>query len=121
MNINSGLLKSLFSALIGLSLIACGDSNTQVTVDDKDVDLLVDAMLLEAALQDFSGAKRDSLSRVNYELLYERHGIDESDLEDLRHRFSQNPEKWAIAADSVANRLKRGRSDFDSLLNPELN
>ncbi len=107
--------------LVPSTSTACGDSSPAVTVEDEEIKVLTDAMLLEAMLQDFTGQRKDSLAFVNYELLYKRHGINEEDLEEMRNRFSQTPELWSIAADSVESRLKLGRSNFDTLLNLGLN
>jgi len=121
MNINNVFCKFLLVVLITISINACGDSSSPTSLEERDGRIFVDAMLVEAVLQDFTGAKKDSLAEVNYGVLYERHGIDETDLEDLRKRFSNDPTQWSRAADSVESRLKRGRADFESLLNAGLN
>ena len=100
---------------------ACDDPNPQQPLYDEDIRILTDVMLLEGVIQDFTGIAKDSLAKVNYDLLYDRHGISEGELQELRRRFSNDPTLWSRAADSIDARLKRGRTDFETLLNLELN
>jgi len=100
---------------------ACNDPNPRLPLYEEEVNILTDAMLVESVLQDFTGIKKDSLAKLNYNVLYDRHGISEVELQEIRERYSNDPTLWSRAADSVEARLKRGRTDFETLLNPELN
>ncbi|MFK8054637.1 MAG: DUF4296 domain-containing protein [Saprospiraceae bacterium] len=116
-------IPSLFFILLvtGLGLSSCSDPNPQLPLHDEDIRILTDIMLLEGVLQDFAGEGKDSVANANYNIIYDRHGISEQDLQKLRKRYSDDPSLWSRTADSIEARLKRGRTDFETLLNPELN
>lgn len=103
------------------AVLACNDPNPQLPLLEEEIRILTDVMLVEGVIQDFAGAKKDSIAMVNYDVLYDRHGISEVDLQQLRRKYSEDPTLWNRASDSIIARLKRGRTDFETLLNPELN
>ena len=104
-----------------LAFLSCNEPNPQSPLYEEDIQILTEVMLLEAVLQDFTGSNNDSLVEENYDVLYDRLGISEDELQALRKRFSNDPTLWRRATDSVEARLKAGRADFETLLNPELN
>jgi len=120
MSTSSFFSRFYLSIFVILVLVACNDPNPQLELFEEEIKILTDVMLLEGVLQDFTGAQKDSLAKVNYDLLYDRHGISEEGLQELRQRFSEDPTLWSRAADSIEVRLKAGRADFETLLNAGL-
>ena len=95
--------------------LACNEAEPAVAIYEDEVDVLVDAMLIEASLQDFAGVKRDSLGSIWYDVLYDRHGISQVDIDRMRSRLSAQPVLWQMVVDSASARLDRGRKDFTLL------
>lgn len=121
MIINRFFHRAVVACALVILAVACNDPNPQRPLYEEDIRVLTDVMLIEGVLQDFIGEEKDSLVGLNYDVLYDRHGITESDLQALRQRFSNDPTLWSRVADSVEVRLKAGRADFETLLNAELN
>lgn len=104
-------------ALLLAGAVGCSDPNPQGPLDEEDLEILTHVMLIEASLQDFTLARKDSLSTAYYTQLYDRFGITAEDLSDLRTRFSDDPSLWERAGDSLVARLERHRGDPGALLN----
>jgi len=121
MNTNS-FLKGILALSIGIMpLASCNEANPEMPLYEEDIRILTDVMLLEGVLQDFSGDEKDSLSVLNYNVLYDRYGITEQGLQELRQRYSEDPTLWTRSSDSVVARPKGARTDFETLLNLGLN
>ncbi len=102
-------------ALVGLA-VACGGPDDAAAPTEEEIQVLTQVMLLEGALQDYSGATRDSLAVLYYDQLYDRFGIDARWLDDMRDRFDRDVRLWEEATDSVDARLTRHRLDLGPLL-----
>lgn len=105
-------------SLACLLLAACNEAEPDVRLYAGDVDVLTEVLLLEATLQDYAGAQRDSLTALYYDQLYDRFGLDEPALDAMRVRLSEYPQLWQRAVDSVSVRLDSGRARMDYLVGP---
>ena len=85
---------------------------------EEELDVWTEVFLIEAALQDFSGLTKDSLAERYYDQLYDRYGLDEVALSDLRQRYTEDVRLFEIMSDSVEARLQRSQEDPSALLNP---
>ena len=100
-----------------IAYAACNDPDPQRPLGADEVDAMTHLLLVEAALQDFSGMQRDTLARRYYDQLYDRFGLSLQELNSLRDRFSDDPTLWQRTADSLVARFDAGRGDIDTLLN----
>ena len=101
--------------VLGGTLAGCGGREDATAPTEEEIEVLAEAMLLEGALQDFTGTLRDSLAVRYYDELYDRYGIDEAYLDDLRDRQADRFGSWTPLMDSVISRLERRRGKPDSL------
>ncbi len=104
-----------FTVVLSL-VLACGGSGTPAAPTAEELAVFTQVMLVEAALQDFSGPTRDSLSSVYYAQVYDSFGIDAAWLDAMRDRFDADVQLWEVATDTVDARLSRHKDELSPLL-----
>ncbi len=113
--------RALYLALC-VAVAACGSSaQAEAKPEEEELEILTHALVIEAVLQDFSLVRKDSLAERYYAQLYDRFGISEAGLDELRRRYSQDPKLWVVAADTLNARIEAHRDSLGALLNVGVN
>ncbi len=108
-----GYVSIVFTLLI---CAACAGRGAVGEPTEEELRVFTQTMLIEAALQDFSGPTRDSLASVYYGQLYDAYGIDAAWLDGMRDRFDRDIHLWESATDSLERRFERHRGALLVLL-----
>lgn len=104
-------------------LASCFESESRPhfkEASEEETAVYTEVLIIEAILQDFAGADRDSLSERFYDELYDRYGTDQDALDELRTQYSLHPELWLSVGDRVRSYYDSARAAPDSLLNGRL-
>lgn len=111
----------MIGGVLTACVLACGSPEPPPVPDERDLAVFAEVLLVEAILQDFTGPTKDSLAERYYGQLYDRFGTSAAGLDELRRRFSADPELWTALSDSVEARLDRVEADPSALINADLN
>ena len=103
-----------------LGVISCGPRESTAVPTETEVAVFTELVLIEAALQDFTGPTKDSLAERYYAQLYDRYGMTAADLDALRSRYNADVGLYLVMTDSVEARLQREQADPSQLLRPAL-
>ncbi|MFT4663563.1 MAG: hypothetical protein ACI8YQ_003394 [Polaribacter sp.] len=89
--------------------VSCADSGEQsLTVpEDKMVDMLLDAHLLESALQDVSHTKRDSTKKAFYDQFYEIHSSSEKEFVENVDIMDKQPKMLSRIYSKIMEELSK--------------
>ena len=82
-----GLVAGLF-----LSAISCEQQNNLTIPEDRMIELLLDAHILEATLMEASNSVKDSVSEVMYQQFYTIHGIKPEEFRKNLEIIQNDPE-----------------------------
>ena len=107
--------------LVAFAVPACGSEEFAAAPTERELAVWTEVLLIEAALQDFSGPTKDTLAARYYAQLYDRYGLSAEGLDELRERYNEDVDLYEVMSDSVEARLQRGAEDPSRLLNPGLN
>ncbi len=109
-NLRQGLF--LIGFVVGTG---CNDGPSLAPPTEEEINILIEALLLESALQDFTPPLKDTLAERYYTELYDRYGVDDQFLNNTRLRFGEDALLWERVTDSVLARLERRRTSPDSM------
>ena len=90
---------SIFIALLS----ACQTETKQLLTDEKMVEVLTDLNAAEAVLESEKVAVKDSMSKIYYAQIFDKHQVTRRDFDSTMAILSKNP----VALDSIYNRVLR--------------
>jgi Domain of unknown function (DUF4296) len=108
-----GVLNPILQAGIYLCtlcfLSACGEKKEEPLTlpDDKMVKILVDAHIMESALQDVNFRLRDSVKVVFYNQVYEMNGITEAEFVENIEIMNKQPKLMSRVYSKVMEELSK--------------
>lgn len=84
--------KAFLLSLVFLFLMACKEDSPKLLIpEEKLVEILADAHLAEAAIQNLVKEVKDSLGEVYYQQIYEIHQINKEDFEQTMAMLREDP------------------------------
>ncbi len=88
---------------------SCAENNEEALTipEDKMVEMLMDAHLLESALQDVSHTKRDSTKNAFYDQFYEIHGTSEKEFVENVEIMDKQPKMLSRIYSKVMEELSK--------------
>jgi len=99
-------LFQLFLVCLLCLVISCNKNAVKLPIEEKKlVDILCDVHLLEGAIQNAPKAVKDSLAKLYYDQVYEKHQISESELLSSLEIMENNPKSLSKIYTDVLVRL----------------
>ncbi len=103
-----------------LFLFCCTEEKQQYSIaDEQFIDILVDVHLAEAALQNYYGDEKDSLTEVLYENLFELNNIDSFEFRTNLKKLKRDPKKLQAIYTLVVEELSVKESGSVSKKEPK--
>lgn len=103
-------MKKILVAFTLLTLIlACEKSLNTPLSEQQLIDLLADMHSAEAATESEVSRVRDSMTKIYYQQIFDKHGVKKADFDTTLALYSRNP----VALDTVYSRVIRKLSELE--------
>jgi hypothetical protein len=99
--------KLLFAFALLISFLACEKSLNTPISEDKLVDILIDLHTAEAAVQDEQQRVRDSMTKIYYQQIFDKHQVSKADFDTTLATYSRHPIRFDTVYNHVLERLKQ--------------
>lgn len=91
-----------------ITLTACNKFKEDLPIDrEKLINVLIDAHVAEAAMQELPAEKRDSIGKIYYKKIFESHKVTEADFNKSIFIIRRDPEALEILYKEVIAALEK--------------
>ncbi len=106
-------MKQLMIILLSLlSLMACQPEESPIFSDEKMIDVLIDVHVAEAAMQGLNQQRKDSLTSLYYNQIFEIHSIKEADFYSQMEYMKLHPEYMEKIYEKVLSEITRREAEL---------
>ena len=98
--------------LICCFLVSCDEEEVLPIEEEKMALILADIHIAEAALQNVYASKKDSLSAIYYQQVYDIHEIDRSGVDSAMAVLYRNPDLQLVVYNRVMEILQEYEAKF---------
>lgn len=101
------IISKSFLVFYGLCIcFSCTSSGASLPIaDDKLVDILCDVHIMEGALQNRSNDDKDSIAKMYYQQIYDKHDIKEQQFIETLEKLELDPKKMGSIYGEILIRL----------------
>ena len=113
-------LQVLSAIVLALLLSSCIDEKPTYTLsEDQLIDILVDVHLAEAALQNYYGEEKDSITEELYEALFTFNAIDSTTFRENLKSLRRDPKKLQKIYTMVVEELSEKETESLKKVKPK--